>query len=141
MRKLYNDFNRYLGGFREFAPLFIRLSVGYHLMQGVWGAVTKPEVMKEVIVFFESQNIFAAPILAPLVAYLEFICGLLFILGAFTRQAALIMVIVFVNAIFIVHLGDTYKSTFPAIVMLSGSLFLLLAGPGRVSVDQLLKRE
>ena len=68
-------------------------------------------------------------------AYAQFACGLLYILGAFTRHAAVVMIVNFIAALVIAHLGDTFRGMFPALVMLFASCFLLLHGPGKLSVD------
>ena len=91
--------------------------------------------MQGVVTYFDSQNIIMPSVLAPVVAYAEFICGVLFIVGALVRPAAIAMVIVFISALLIVHIGDSYTNTFPALVILTGSLSLLLTGAGRISVD------
>ncbi len=75
-------------------------------------------------------------------AYAQFICGTLFIVGAATRYAALVMIINFIAAIIIAHIGDTYPNMFPALMMLAAACFFLLHGAGKLSVDNtFLKRK
>lgn len=92
--------------------------------------------MKEFSVFHEKFNFPLPEISAIVSVYAQFICGFLILIGYKTRWAALIMIINFLVAIFMVHLNDTYQNTFPAIVMLACSLFLFLSGPGKPAVEK-----
>jgi putative oxidoreductase len=121
------------------APLFIRLMVGLHLVSATKGAAFNGAKMQGVVKFFTSLNIPAPSVMAPLAVYAELICGVLFILGFFTRASAAIMVFVFICAILLAHRNDGYDNTFPALVMLAGSLSLLFSGAGKISIDSLMK--
>lgn len=78
---------------------------------------------------------------AHLLAYTpQLVCGVLVILGAAVRAAAVPLIINFIAAILIAHLGDTFAGTFPALVMLASALFFLFHGAGRLSVDEALER-
>ncbi len=136
-----NRFNQFFKRYYDLGPLVIRIMVGFHLIYTVRGVLFKPGAMQGVVDFFQSQNIIVPSFLGPFVAYSEFTCGILFILGAFTRIAALIMVVVFICAISIVHIKDEYTNTFPALVMLAGSVFLLFCGAGKYSVDHMMSKE
>jgi putative oxidoreductase len=71
--------------------------------------------------------------------YAQFICGILFILGAFTGYAAFVMIINFIAALVIAHTSDPYPNKFPALMMLAAACFLFVHGPGQLSVDNKLK--
>lgn len=129
-------FDRY----REYGPVFIRLIIGSFLFWGTQDNVFSHARMVEFAEFLRAHNV-PFPLAAAFVsAYAQFVCGLLYILGAFTRPAAVVMIINFVAAVLIAHLGDTFRGMFPALVMLCSSCFLLLHGPGRLSVDEALAR-
>jgi putative oxidoreductase len=69
----------------------------------------------------------------------EFGGGLLLVIGLFTRPSALLWVITMAVAYFGVHLRDPFaKQELSLIYGCIGVLFLL-AGPGRFSVDRLIK--
>ena len=74
--------------------------------------------------------------MAPLSAWSQFVSGLLFVIGLFTRPAAAIMVFNFIVALWMVHRGRPYPENALAILMLCGSLFLLFHGPGRLALDR-----
>ena len=87
------------------------------------------------------RNHFPMPTaLAYISAGAQVVCGILYMLGLFTRPAAGVMVINFVVALVMVHWGQPYPRQFPALTMLCTSIFLLLHGPGRVALDNVLKR-
>jgi putative oxidoreductase len=127
--------NSFFQSKREYGALFIRLMAGFHLIYGVQDNVSSWPRMIEFQRFLEA-NSFPFPLFcAVLSVYTQLICGLLFIIGLFTRTAALAMVVNFIVAILMIHVGDPYPAAFPAIAMLSCSLFLLFNGAGKWSLD------
>lgn len=129
-------FDRY----REYGPLFVRLIVGSFLVWGTQDNVFSHARMSEFAEFLRAHGTPFPLAAAFLSAYAQFVCGLLYLLGAFTRHAAIVMIFNFVAAILIAHLGDSFRGMFPALVMLFTSAFFLLHGPGKLSVDDALAR-
>ena len=125
---------------KEYGPLFIRLITGSFLVWGTQDNVFSHARMIEFGEFLHARGVPFALAAAFLSAYAQFVCGFLFLLGAFTRHAAVVMIINFVAAVLIAHRGDTFAGTFPALVMLCASLFFLFHGPGRLAVDETLRR-
>ena len=70
----------------------------------------------------------------------EFIGGFLLIVGLWTRGAALALVIVTATAAFVYHGADIAGSGLTATTFLVMTLSLLIAGPGRFSLDAWLAR-
>jgi putative oxidoreductase len=134
---MLKNFNAFFERFSFLAPLLIRLLTGFHLVYGTHDKIFSSKSMQSIGSWFQTQGIPLPLFSAYLSAYCQFLCGLLFIAGLFTRVAGLVMVINFVCAIAFVHIGDTYNNTFPALVMLSGSLYLLLNGAGRIAIDKI----
>ena len=121
--------------YREYGPLFIRLIVGYRLVWGTADNVFSYAQMQEFSHFLAGHGV-PFPLFAAFVsAYAQFICGLFFVVGAYTRLAAMVMIINFVVALLLVHIGQPFLDNYDALVMLFGSAFLLVHGAGRVSVD------
>lgn len=129
-RKIMN-----LKNLKPFADLFIRLPIGFHLIYGTQDNIFSWERMLEFRDFLTNLNIPAPLVAAHLSVYAQFICGILFILGWKTRWAAAIMIFNFIIALALVHLHDPYPNKFPAIMMLCGSIFLLLHGAGKFSIE------
>jgi putative oxidoreductase len=96
--------------------------------------------MLEFAEFLARQGVPVPTAAAFLSAYAQFICGLLFVAGAFTRPAALVMIVNFVVALVVAHIGQPFLENYDALVMLFGAAFLLLHGPGRLSLDEWLSR-
>lgn len=136
MKKINSFFRRYY----DIGPLLIRLMVGFHLIHSVYGIIFTKGAMNGVVDFFKSQHIIVPEFIAPFVAYAELIGGVLYILGLWTRITAFVLTVIFICAISIVHIGDTYINTFPAIVMFVGSLYLLFCGPGKISMDHMIAK-
>lgn len=75
-----------------------------------------------------------------LIIFAEFFCGLLLILGMFTRLAAIPVLIGMSVAFFIANEGDIFgKGQTPALLAASAVLFLFV-GAGRVSVDGMMTK-
>lgn len=128
--------DRRLAPCREYGPLFIRLIVGYRLIWGTADNVFSYARMLEFAEFLGAHGV-PVPLAAAFVsAYAQFVCGLLFIVGAFTRPAAAVMVVNFIAALLIAHIGQPFLENYDALVMLFGAIFLLLHGAGGVSVDE-----
>ncbi|WP_425391166.1 DoxX family protein [Ekhidna sp.] len=123
---------------RAYADLPIRLTVGFHLIYGTQDNVFSWERMIEFEKFLEAFGM-PLPLVAAVVSvYAQFICGILFIVGWKVRLTGLVMVFNFIVAILLVHLNDPYPNVYPAISILSGSLFLVLYGEGKLSLDDRL---
>lgn len=128
----------FLEQYKEYGVIFIRLMIGFHLAYGVHFHILDSSRMDDFVKFLGERSVPVPLFSASLSVYGQFICGILFILGAATRYAAVIMIINFITAIVIAHIGDSYQKTFPALMMLSASCFFLLHGAGRLSVDYAL---
>ena len=127
-----------LDKFKEYGPIFIRLIIGFHLVYGTQDNILSYARMEEFAAFLSAHNVPFPLVSAFASAYAQFICGILFLLGAFTRYAAAVMIINFVVAILVAHLGDAYPTKFPALMMLAGACFLFLHGPGKLALDDYL---
>lgn len=80
-------------------------------------------------------------ITGPLVACLEFFGGIALIIGLLTRLVALGLAIDMLGAIVLVHLANGFflPSGYEFVLMLMvASLALVLGGPGRLSVDEMI---
>lgn len=130
----------FLDKYKEYGPIFIRLIIGFHLIYGVQDNIFSSERMHEFAEFMRVRGVPFPLFSAFLSVYAQFICGILFILGALTRYAAVVMVINFIAAILIAHRADPYPRMFPALMMLFAALFFLIHGAGKLSIDDLLER-
>lgn len=128
-----------LGRFRDYAPFLLRLAFAYELFDAAGHTALHPAEGIPGYAGWLWELGFPFPVVSAILsAYTEFFGALLMVLGWKTRWAALLLAINFVLAIGVGHIaiGDTYKNTFPAINLLAMSVFLLLNGPGKPSIDE-----
>jgi putative oxidoreductase len=126
----------FLEKYEGYGALLLRLVVGSFLVYGTQDNVFSYRQMKEFEHFLAARGV-PLPLLAAFVsAYAQFVCGILFVVGAATRAAAAVMVVNFVAALCIAHLGDSFRGMLPALMMLASACFFLLHGAGKPSFDE-----
>ena len=128
-----------LDRYRDLGPLLLRVFLGLTLVYGTQDNVLHAERMLEFRDFL-AANGFPMPLAsAYLSAYAQFVCGVLILLGLFTRWAALVMIVNFLVALAMVHVRLPFSANISPLAMLFGSLFLLFYGAGPWSVDARLR--
>jgi putative oxidoreductase len=136
-----HSINAYFEDKKEYGVIFLRLVIGWRLIDGTRDNVFSWARMLEFRDFLEHHQV-AYPLLAANTSvYAQFICGILYVTGLFMRPAAAIMIINFLAALYIAHIGTTFEQSFDALMMLFGSCFFLFHGPGKFSLDDLLYRQ
>lgn len=75
-----------------------------------------------------------------LTVFAEVFCALLLMLGLFTRLASIPLIIAMAVAAFIVHAPDPFSKMELSLLYLFIFLMVLLAGPGKYSVDKMISR-
>ena len=124
----------------DYGAVFLRVLIGTFIIYGVQDNVFSYEHMQEFAVFLQQKNVPFPLFSAFLSAYAQFICGIMILLGAWIRLAAIPFIINFIAAVIIAHLGDTFRALFPALMMISAGFFFLFNGAGKLSVDEILER-
>ena len=125
--------------FGDFALLLLRLFVGLFLIFGVWDNISDSARMAEFVEFLRKHGFPSPKVLAPLSVYVQFLVGLAFIFGLFTRWAGILCVINFVVAIALVDRFGGMRATFPSGCLVFIGLYLATYGAGRLSMDAALK--
>lgn len=121
--------------YREIAPLLLRLFLAFVLVYGTQDNVFSRERMLEFRDFL-AANGFPYPLAsAYLSAYAQFVTGILLGLGFLTRAAAFVVVVNFVVALLMVHVGQPFNANIAPLAMLVGGLFFVLYGAPRYSLD------
>jgi len=121
------------------APLAVRLVVGSVFL---WTGWQKLQILPRMTENFRSWGIPAPEIMTPFVSGTEFVCGILLLLGLFTRFAAVPLMIVMVVAV-IAAKGSDVDSLITLLGFEETSYFVMfawlaIAGPGPVSLDRFL---
>lgn len=132
---MLKSLNHYFDKRKEYGVIFLRLIIGWRLIDGTQDNIFHWDRMLEFRDFLEQQNVAFPLIAAHVSVYAQFICGISYLLGAFVRPAAVIMMVNFLAALYIVHWGTSFEASFDALMMLFGSIFFLIHGPGKLSVD------
>lgn len=125
-------FDRY----REYGLFFIRLIIGFHLVYGTADNVFSWARMIEFSGFLAARGVPFPLFAANLSVWAQLICGLLFIVGAFVRPAAAVMIINFICALVIAHRTGGYPPAALALIMLFSSIGFLFHGAGKPSWDE-----
>jgi putative oxidoreductase len=134
----YRRLNDYFDARQGYGAVFLRAIIGWRLIDGTQDNVFSWERMIEFRDFLAQHGTPFPLVSANVSVYAQFICGILYVTGAFIRPAAIVMIINFIFALLIAHIGTTFQQSFDALVMLFGSIFFLFYGAGRISVDHWL---
>jgi putative oxidoreductase len=137
---IFYDWSRAIASlFSWLAPLAVRITVGVVFMGTGW---TKLHNLPAITKNFTALGIPAPEILTPFVSGVEFVGGLLLLVGLLTRFAAVPLMIVMVVAIVSAKLGDIDSlETFLGFEEVSYFVmfaWLAIAGPGPVSIDHFI---
>ena len=124
------------------APLTARLIVGEVFMTAGWGKLQNLDAM---IQNFTSWGIPFPHILTPFTSGAEFVCGILLMLGLFTRISAGILGVIMIVAIKSVLWADVDSLDtllgFSETAYLAIFVWLAIAGAGKISIDHWLTRK
>jgi putative oxidoreductase len=74
-------------------------------------------------------------------ALAEFAGGLFIALGLFTRHAAFFLAVTMSVAAFIAHAADPFQKKEMALLYLFASIMLIFTGPGRLSLDSIIRKK
>ena len=134
---VFYDWSRIFAGYFTWAaPLAVRIVVGWVFL---WSGWTKLNALPRMIENFREWGIPAPEFFTPLASGIEFIGGILLLVGLLTRFAAVPMMIVMAVAIISakwveVDSLETFLG-FDEVAYLVMFGWLAIAGPGPVSVD------
>ena len=121
---------------REYGLFFIRLIIGFHLVYGTTDNVLSWARMLEFRKYLAEHGVPFPLFAANLSVWAQFLCGILFLLGAFVRPAAAVMIINFICALLIAHRTGGYQPAALAWIMLFCSIGFLIHGAGKPSWDE-----
>lgn len=120
------------------ALLLARLACGSFLIFQSHDNVLELARMTEFAKFLELHSVWYPDFAARVSAYMQFVAGIGFVMGAFTRLLALVTLVHFVVAIAIVHLGQSYTLIWPALALVALAAVFSTVGAGRYSIDHVL---
>jgi putative oxidoreductase len=135
MRKIFST--RYSASTFNSALLVLRLALGILLANHGYDKLIHYNEMQSQFMDFMGLG---KPVSLSLTIFAELFCSILVIIGLFTRLACIPLIILFCVIIFkVLHLDILGKAELPTLY-LAGFLAILLAGPGRISVDSMISK-
>jgi len=137
---LYSRPNIFVKKYGGWGPFLIRVATGFHLAYGMIDNIINRERMQAFIKYLYELGVSIPTLTAYSSAYVQFIGGILFILGYYQRTSAFVMMVHFIFVILIAHVGDTYQHLFPVLFMLIASTSLFFSGPGKFAIDNLKRK-
>jgi putative oxidoreductase len=125
--------------FAGYGMLLFRVLISVRLIYGVQDNMFSWKQMVEFEHFLAARGVPFPLLGAILSVYVQFICGILYLLGAACRLTGFLLIVNFVAALLIAHRSDTFVGMFQALTMLFAGILIFFDGPGRFSVDAKMK--
>ena len=122
----------------DYGLLIIRVGIG--LMMLTHGLPKMEKLFPGEPVQFASVMGMSPAVSLGLTVFAEVLCSILLILGLATRLAAIPLLITMIVAVVLIHGSDPFAKKEMGTLYLVGYASLLLAGPGRFSIDYLISR-
>lgn len=116
----------------DFAILLLRVGVGVIFILAGWGKLTGIEGTQQ---FFGNIGIPLPVVMAWVVAFVEFVGGIMVLFGAYAKIPYLLLAITMAVALFTTKLGGEFSAARLDIMLLLTSLALFFIGSGAYSVD------
>ena len=125
--------------YADLGLLLLRVATGAFLIYQSHDNIVSAARMAEFVKFLTHFNFVMPELMAPLSVYAQFLAGIGFVLGLFTRWLGLITAFNFVVAVWMVHWTDPVPGIWPAAILIFLGLYFGLRGAGRYGVDALLE--
>jgi putative oxidoreductase len=116
------------------------LRVGFGLSLAFGHGINKLFTLGKFIRKTEGHGFPLPEVMAPLAMLSELAGGILLALGLATRPAAAFVIATMLGAAFVAHANDPFSKKELALAYALAALVVLVAGPGRYSVDARLER-
>ncbi|MEX0944696.1 MAG: DoxX family protein [Balneolaceae bacterium] len=119
--------------YNELALLLLRIGVGVIFIVSGWGKLTGIEGVQG---FFGNIGIPLPAIMAWVVAIVEFVGGIMVLLGAYARIPYLLLAIIMVVAVLTTKLDGGFSGARLELMLFLTSIALYLIGSGEYSIDK-----
>lgn len=129
--------NKDLSKYNDVAHLLLRIGVGVIFIVTGWGKLNGIEGVQG---FFGNLGIPLPGIMAWVVAITEFVGGLMVLTGFRIRIPSLLLAFVMLVALFTTKLGGEFSAARVDLLLLLITLSLAIIGPGKLSVDGMMKK-
>ncbi len=120
--------------------LLLRFVTGAFLIYQSHDNILSAERMDEFVKFMTQFGFVYPELMAPWAVWWQFLAGIGFILGLFTRFFGLVTMVQFIVACWMVHWPQDFSGWWPALILVFLGLYFGLRGSGRYGLDPLLER-
>ena len=124
-----------LSRFSDLTLFALRAITGAFLVHETWDNVSSAARMGEFVQFLDQFGFPAPALMALLSVAVQFGCGILLILGLFTRISGLLIAANFVVAVLMVHFNEPFRGWWPALILVFLGLHFATVGSGRFGLD------
>ncbi len=123
----------------DFTSLILRVAAGSFMIYGHGASKFSKFFSDEAIEFIDPFGISATATLG-LVIFAEVICAVLVIFGLMTRWALIPLILTMLYAVFVAHGDDPFRQKEMGLLYFFIFVALMLLGPGKYSLDRMLRR-
>lgn len=127
---------RYSTGAFNLAMLILRIGVGGLLLPHGYSKLVRFAELRTKFMDFMGLGSTTSLVL---IIFAEFFCSILIIMGLFTRFAVIPPLIGMLVVVFMAHSGDIFGKGESGSLFAIGCMVLLLLGPGKASIDGMMK--
>ena len=128
---------KYSVGAFNFGMLVLRVVTGLLIAHHGYGKLVQFSSLR--YKFMNFMNLGSTTSLS-LIIFAEFFCGILLILGLFTRLACIPIIRGMSVVVFGASHGDIFSSGEKGTLFLASAIAILFCGPGRISVDGMIAK-
>jgi putative oxidoreductase len=129
-----------IGRYEDLGLLLLRSVTGAFLVYQSHDNIVSAERMTEFVKFLTQFHFIYPEFMAPLSVFWQFVAGIGFILGLFTRWLGLITCFNFIVAVWMVHWPQDFPGWWPALILVFLGLYFGLRGSGRYGLDALFEQ-
>ncbi|HXS58107.1 MAG TPA: DoxX family protein [Hanamia sp.] len=126
---------KYSTGAFNFGMLVLRVVLGLLLASHGYTKLVKFSGLKNKFMNFMHMG---STLSLSLITFAELVCGILLILGLFTRFACIPIIIGMCVVVFVASNGQIFGSGERGMIYLAAAITVLFCGPGRISVDGMI---
>lgn len=139
--KILSKIGDWLNKNRDIGIFLLRIFVAVRIIYGVSDNILSWDHMVAFRDFLDKFH-FPLPLASGVVSvYLQFICGLLILIGYKIRPAAFLLMLNFLVAVLMVHRNDSFESMTPALALLFSCIVLLFYGPDKYSLKRIVPKK
>jgi putative oxidoreductase len=126
---------KYSNGAFNFGMLVLRVASGLLLAHHGYQKLIKFNTLKY---HFTNFMHLGSTVSLSLIIFAELICGILLILGLFTRLACIPIIIGMGVVVFVASNADIFAQGEKGMIYLAATVTILCCGPGKISVDGMM---